>query len=116
MHVHAGGTGVGKSATIQAAAAQCNKRLIRFNMSSTVTVDSLLGQVKLVTTAEGESLQLQPQPFTTAFTGGHWLLLDEINLVSTLLLLLKSSRSRSVHSVIYFFDISTHCDCECLYN
>jgi midasin (ATPase involved in ribosome maturation) len=51
-------------------------------MSGTVTNDSLLGEVKFVNNADGETLTLQKQPFTTAFEQGHWLLLDEMNLVS----------------------------------
>ena len=72
-----GGTGVGKSATIKAAAELTGKKLVRFNMSRTVTIDDLLGQIKM----EGkQSFKFSPQPFTVAFQNGYWLLLDEINL------------------------------------
>ena len=72
-----GGTGVGKSATIKAAAELTGKKLVRFNMSRTVTIDDLLGQIKM----DGkQSFKFNPQPFTVAFQNGYWLLLDEINL------------------------------------
>jgi midasin len=72
-----GGTGVGKSATIKAAAELTGNKLVRFNMSRTVTIDDLLGQIKM----DGKnSFKFNPQPFTVAFQNGYWLLLDEINL------------------------------------
>lgn len=73
-----GGTGVGKTATIAAASVQENPGvpLVRFNMSRTVTVDGLLGQVSL---SDG-SFTLLLQPFAKSFKDGNWLLLDEINL------------------------------------
>eukprot|EP01038_Epipyxis_sp_PR26KG_P004737 gene4737-6644_t len=59
-----GGAGVGKSATVAEAAKQCGnlKPLIRFNLSSRITIDDLIGKMTL----------FQPD--------GHWLLLDELNL------------------------------------
>jgi midasin (ATPase involved in ribosome maturation) len=56
-------------------------------MSGTVTIDSLLGEVKFMNNADGETLTPQKQPFTIAFEQGHWLLLDEMNLVSYYLVL-----------------------------
>lgn len=75
-----GDTGIGKSATIQAAAAQSNAELVRFNMSSHITVDDLFGRVALKTKDEVEGFIFVPQPFTIAFETGSWLLLDELNL------------------------------------
>jgi hypothetical protein len=84
-----GPTGVGKSAIIAEAARRCGARLVRFNMSSRLTIEDLLGRVLLrggVSPAgsPGDSavprLELQLQPFSEAFVRGHWLLLDELNL------------------------------------
>ncbi|CAM9111349.1 unnamed protein product, partial [Ectocarpus sp. 13 AM-2016] len=73
-----GGTGVGKTATIGAASVQENPTLplVRFNMSRTVTVDGLLGQVSM---SDGK-FSFVLQPFAKSFKDGNWLLLDEINL------------------------------------
>jgi hypothetical protein len=46
-----GATGVGKSATIALAAQQSGRTLVRFNMSSRITIDDLLGKVTLQTDA-----------------------------------------------------------------
>jgi hypothetical protein len=85
-----GPTGVGKSAIIAEAARQRGARLVRFNMSSRLTIDDLLGRVLLKggvspggspgAGAAVPRLELQLQPFSEAFVGGHWLLLDELNL------------------------------------
>ena len=82
-----GDTGVGKSATIEEAwrvlqAQLGGAQFIRFNMSARITSDDLLGRVMLCTDGpQGrEHFKFQPQPFTEAFQGGHWLLLDELNL------------------------------------
>ena len=72
-----GPTGVGKSATITAAAKMRGFELIRFNMSSTVGVDDLLGKLQL--NPRG-GLEYVEQPFTIAYEKGKWLLLDEVNL------------------------------------
>ncbi len=72
-----GGTGVGKSATIDEAAKRAGRRLVRFNLSSRVGVDDLIGRV----TIESDGvLRFRRQPFTEAYEEGHWLLLDELNL------------------------------------
>ena len=75
-----GDTGIGKSATIQAAAAQSGAGLVRFNMSSHITVDDLFGRVALETQDGIEGFVFVRQPFTVAFESGSWLLLDELNL------------------------------------
>ncbi|KAL3933399.1 MAG: hypothetical protein SGPRY_000294, partial [Prymnesium sp.] len=78
-----GGTGVGKSATVESTAKlqDTPKKLVRYNLSRNTTIDELIGQVKMEATASGEvEFRLQLQPFTTAFRDGHWLLLDEMNL------------------------------------
>ena len=76
-----GGSGVGKSATIDEAANQTGNKLLRFNMSSRVNIDDLLGKVSLQTDDNGlKSFQFLAQPFTIAFEKGYWLLLDELNL------------------------------------
>lgn len=81
-----GDTGVGKSALIEEAANANGTRLIRFNMSSKVTIDDLLGKVVLKQTHQGMAAELQHGLFTTAYdannSGGCWLLLDELNLAS----------------------------------
>eukprot|EP00775_Hariotina_reticulata_P003371 gene3371-3646_t len=91
-----GPTGVGKSATVTEAAGRLGKRLVRFNLSSSITPDDLMGRVMMkagVGTADqadheavsghqqqGFVLQHQLQPFAAAFAAGDWLLLDELNL------------------------------------
>lgn len=73
-----GETGVGKSATVDAAAKMTgNAPLFRFNMSSRVTIEDFLGKVELDTDGKFKFVK---QPFTRAFEDGHWLLLDEVNL------------------------------------
>lgn len=71
---------MGKSATIMFAAKITGNTLVRFNMSSRVTIDDMLGKVTLVQTDRGEDFQFVRQPFTVAFQDGLWLLLDELNL------------------------------------
>ena len=78
-----GGTGVGKSATVETTARmqEAPKKLVRYNLSRNTTIDELIGQVKMETTSSGEvEFRLQLQPFATAFRDGDWLLLDEMNL------------------------------------
>ena len=77
-----GDTGIGKSATIQVAAYIRGKKLIRFNMSSQVTVDDLLGKVTIVKNVmtNEDTFEFQLSPFAIAFKEGNWLLLDEMNL------------------------------------
>ncbi len=76
-----GPTGVGKSATVGAAAKLTDNVLIRFNMSSQITIDDLLGKVVLAADSYGsETFLFLPGPFTSAFRDGKWLLLDELNL------------------------------------
>eukprot|EP00966_Prymnesium_polylepis_P093538 2165008-Prymnesium_polylepis.1 len=98
-----GGTGVGKSATVNQAALETmqqeegkeidfeqeedegqriERRLIRYNLSRNTTIDELLGQMKM---DEGR-FELQLQPFAEAFKNGHWLLLDEMNLAQDMVL------------------------------
>ncbi|CAF4262361.1 unnamed protein product, partial [Rotaria sp. Silwood2] len=74
-----GSTGVGKSASIIEAAKQSQRTLLRMNMSSRITIDDLLGKVILVAN-ESKPFEFVEGPFTTAFSGGHWILLDELNL------------------------------------
>jgi midasin (ATPase involved in ribosome maturation) len=63
------------------------KDFIRFNMSSQVTIDDLLGKVILVSRQDGsEDFEFCAQPFTQAFSQGKWLLLDELNLAPDLVL------------------------------
>lgn len=80
-----GPTGVGKSATVIEAARSNGKKLVRFNMSSQITPDDLMGRVMIKgaggnAAGDGISFQLQLQPFAAAFVAGDWLLLDELNL------------------------------------
>ncbi|CAF4794749.1 unnamed protein product, partial [Rotaria sp. Silwood1] len=78
-----GSTGVGKSASIMEAAYLCGRReLVRYNMSSRVSIDDLLGKVALVVDLETQSsiFQFVDGAFTKAFSKGYWLLLDELNL------------------------------------
>ena len=77
-----GSTGVGKSASVMEAARQSGHILIRYNMSSRLTIDDLLGKVALVLDDQTQTTRLQfcDGPFTVAFSSGHWILLDELNL------------------------------------
>lgn len=79
-----GSTGVGKSATVIAAAKLLGVELVRFNMSSRVTIDDLLGKVQLAD--DNKSFVFVAQHFTKAFEGGFWLLLDELNLATDVVL------------------------------
>ena len=74
-----GETGVGKSATIHEAANLTDNTLFRFNMSSRVTIEDLLGKIELSSNGE---MKFRKQPFTEAFETGRWLLLDEVNLAA----------------------------------
>ncbi|CAF4758962.1 unnamed protein product, partial [Rotaria sp. Silwood1] len=81
-----GETGVGKSSLILDVAADLQKPLIRFNLSSKTDIGGLFGSVKLKTitnpnqTQQEIELDYEEGPFTTAYRYGHWLLLDEMNL------------------------------------
>lgn len=54
--------------------------LVRFNLSSRVTIDDLLGRIVITNNGGSDQLGFMPQPFTVAFRDGKWLLLDELNL------------------------------------
>eukprot|EP00397_Hematodinium_sp_SG-2012_P000002 GEMP01000002.1.p1 GENE.GEMP01000002.1~~GEMP01000002.1.p1 ORF type:complete len:4987 (+),score=1049.94 GEMP01000002.1:46-15006(+) len=71
-----GPTGAGKSRIIQSCADQEDATLVRFNLSSGVGIDDFLGKLAF----EGDEVVHNPGPFTVAFSEGHWLLLDELNL------------------------------------
>lgn len=73
-----GPTGVGKSATVTQAAAMAGKSLVRVNMSAKIGIDDLTGKLSF----EGGKVVFKLQPFAVAFSEGHWLLLDEMNLCS----------------------------------
>ncbi|CAF1192426.1 unnamed protein product, partial [Didymodactylos carnosus] len=81
-----GETGVGKSSLILDVAADLQKPLIRFNLSSKTDIGGLFGSVKLKTVKTANEhqqeieLDYEEGPFTTAYRHGHWLLLDEMNL------------------------------------
>ncbi|CAF4415448.1 unnamed protein product [Rotaria sp. Silwood2] len=77
-----GNTGVGKSATVMEAAQHAARTLIRYNMSSHITIDDLLGKVMLVFDKETHmtNFQFVQGPFTRAFVNGYWILFDELNL------------------------------------
>ncbi|CAF5091097.1 unnamed protein product, partial [Rotaria sp. Silwood1] len=81
-----GETGVGKSSLILDVAADLQKPLIRFNLSSKTDIGGLFGSVKLKTitnpnqTQQEIELDYEEGPFSTAYRYGHWLLLDEMNL------------------------------------
>ncbi|CAF0973740.1 unnamed protein product [Adineta steineri] len=77
-----GNTGVGKSATILEASKRVQRKLIRYNMSSRVTIDDLIGKVMLIfdETIQMTRFQFFQGPFTQAFINGYWILFDELNL------------------------------------
>eukprot|EP00759_Apiculatamorpha_spiralis_P050133 PhF_6_TR4500/c0_g1_i5/m.6245 len=68
-----GGTGVGKSATIQAAAKQKKVTLVRFNMSTDVTIDDIVGR----NMPQDGIMQFTP---VTAHERGDLFFFDEFNL------------------------------------
>jgi MoxR-like ATPase len=77
-----GGPGVGKSATIEEAAALAGRELVRFNLCSHTGIDDLIARVTIKPNKRtGEpDVDLFLQPFAVAFSEGRWLLLDELNL------------------------------------
>ncbi|CAF1222785.1 unnamed protein product [Didymodactylos carnosus] len=81
-----GETGVGNSSLILDVAADLQKPLIRFNLSSKTDIGGLFGSVKLKTVKNANDqrqeieLDYEEGPFTTAYRNGQWLLLDEMNL------------------------------------
>eukprot|EP00198_Chlamydomonas_reinhardtii_P010514 XP_001699851.1 predicted protein [Chlamydomonas reinhardtii] len=84
-----GDTGVGKTATVAHVAASLGRKLVRFNLSSKVTTQDLIARPLLKAKAingsvqgggQEEELVMELQPFAAAFSQGHWLLLDEVNL------------------------------------
>ncbi|CAF1151526.1 unnamed protein product, partial [Rotaria sordida] len=92
-----GNTGVGKSATVMEAAKLSSRELKRYNMSSRVSVDDLLGKVTIVPGEQGQSVQFKFEngPFTMAFIEGHWILFDELNLAQdTVLQAIESALDR----------------------
>ena len=74
-----GPTGVGKSATIVEAARRMQQPLIRFNMSANVGLPDLIGGLGFDNNLK---IQFSPGPLLQAWTGGIWLLLDELNLAN----------------------------------
>lgn len=79
----AGPTGCGKSACVRRAAAQLNAGLIEVTGHSRLELSDLLGMYTLQT-RQGEtspSMQWQDGPVTLAMREGHWLLINEIDLI-----------------------------------
>jgi MoxR-like ATPase len=71
-------SGVGKTSVIMEAGRLFgNKKTFRVNLSPHMEIEDLIG--KLTLTKNG--LVFVPHAFTVAFRDGHWLLLDELNLV-----------------------------------
>ena len=92
-----GATGAGKTAIIQECANLNSKNLIRFNMSAQTTEEDLIGKVSIKTMDNSKQLVFTENQFTTAFTNGYWLLLDELNLASdSVLQVIESCLDRGV--------------------
>eukprot|EP00400_MALV-I_sp_L67-5_P000794 gene794-183_t len=72
-----GDTGVGKSATVEAAARRQGKQLERFNMSSRIEIEDFIGKVQFNSDRKPEFI---PGILSRAAEQGLWLLLDELNL------------------------------------
>ncbi|CAF5060081.1 unnamed protein product, partial [Rotaria sp. Silwood1] len=92
-----GSTGVGKSATVMEAAKLSGRELKRYNMSSRISIDDLLGKVTIVPGEQGQSVQFKFDngPFTMAFIEGYWILFDELNLAQdTVLQAIESALDR----------------------
>ena len=83
-----GPTGVGKSASIAKAAkiTKNNENFTRFNMSSRITIEDLMGKLILKKENGVEDFIFEPRPFFVAFKKGYWLLLDELNLAQDVVL------------------------------
>ena len=101
-----GATGVGKSAAILEAAkigfekklVENEIELIRFNMSSQITIEDLMGKPML----KRDKFEFDLRPFSLAYKHGHWLLLDELNLAPDIVL--QSIESALDNDVLHLFD------------
>ena len=98
-----GSTGIGKSAAVIEAAKMSGNKLIRFNMSSHITIDDLLGKPMLQSDSNNQDkFSFHFRPFSIAFKEGYWLLLDELNLAQDIVL--QSIESAIDTNVLQIFD------------
>jgi SpoU rRNA methylase family enzyme len=72
-----GPTGVGKSALVVEAARRAGKEILRFNLSSKVTIADFFGKV-VITGNSKQPFFMSKGAFTEAFEKGYYLLLDEV--------------------------------------
>jgi midasin (ATPase involved in ribosome maturation) len=70
-----GETGTGKTTLIRELAEEQGQELIRFNMTGETTVDEFVGRMNLI---DGDTSWVDGV-LIQALTGGHWLVVDEIN-------------------------------------
>jgi hypothetical protein len=98
-----GSTGIGKSAAVIEAAKISGNKLIRFNMSSHITIDDLLGKPMLQSDSnKQDKFSFHYRPFSLAFKEGYWLLLDELNLAQDIVL--QSIESAIDTNILQIFD------------
>eukprot|EP01059_Diplonema_ambulator_P013184 TRINITY_DN23706_c0_g1_i6.p1 TRINITY_DN23706_c0_g1~~TRINITY_DN23706_c0_g1_i6.p1 ORF type:complete len:3232 (+),score=913.77 TRINITY_DN23706_c0_g1_i6:398-9697(+) len=69
-----GGTGLGKTSSVEDACRVMGKKHVRFNLSASITIEDIIGRVQLDPSSSGLT------PYTDAFVNGHVLVLDECNL------------------------------------
>ena len=75
-----GSTGIGKTAIVTEAAKILEKRLLRFNLSSSTSISNLFGSAFPSEKNDRIEINFHKGDFTTAYSEGYWLLLDEFNL------------------------------------
>ena len=75
-----GSTGIGKTAIVTEAARILGKRLLRFNLSSSTSISNLFGSAFPSEKNDKIEINFHKGDFTTAYSEGYWLLLDEFNL------------------------------------
>lgn len=96
-----GGSGVGKTATVQEAADRAGVRLLRYNLSSHTGIDDIMTRVTMKPDPKkpgAVKFDLHLQPFAEAFKEGHWLLFDEFNLApNSVLISIKEALDSSCY-------------------
>ncbi|XP_038059526.1 midasin-like [Patiria miniata] len=77
-----GSPGVGKTSLVSAIAKASGHELVRINLSEQTDVTDLFGADLPVEGGEGGQFAWRDGPLLRALKGGHWIVLDELNLAS----------------------------------